>query len=218
MTKAVDRQRRIHATEKAAHQLCEECGKPIENCRINQKYHAGECKRLGRLRKQYKERKAKLLEKSPIRTEICPYCKTKYETRRDTHTCRDVKCKNRYQREKRKRIDANLTVEEKRARNKKHYERYAQQYIAKAKRQYLDDKGHEESQTLLCKCPGCEETFMHTFYPAWAGNPKVMPRIGCDRYPHCVNGPARKPEVGKPALRYESEFSVEWEMGNGAML
>jgi len=147
-----------------------------------------------------KERIAK--QKKPKGEGICPICKCVYYTftLRHSNTCRKISCKNAYQRQRLK----EKSVEERKAINKKNYEKY---HALKDKETPLLTGGHK--QKVLCRCPGCGTKHTRTFHPAWIGN--GMPRINCDNYPACI-----KSDINDP---YRSKtMPYVWETDNRATI
>ena len=182
--------------------LCEYCDKPIADPRKNQKYHPN-CYRLSHNKRCSDRSHNKLLKQSPIIDKTCPVCHNPYQTMasRDAVTCKNVNCKNIWHRRKRKEAWAKIPIEERRAINKIQYQKYT-------KHNPNHNNFKTTSQTLECICPGCRRRHMHTFSPAWLG--VGTPRIGCSRWPACIQGEKFR-EDKTPATIYNSSYDASWE-------
>ena len=192
--------------------LCEYCDNPIVDPRKNQKYHP-DCYRLSHNKQCSDRSHNKLLKQSPIMDKTCPICHNPYQTRasRDAATCKNINCKNIWQRRKRKEAWAKMPLEERKAINKEKYDRYSRYYKERS-----IGNVRSEAQTLECICPGCRKKHMHTFNPAWIGGART-PRVGCERYPHCVHSPADR-EDKAPITVYNSAYDSAWECSNSAII
>lgn len=195
--------------------LCGTCKKPLTDDRGNRKFHPGECQKIAHLKRCRARSKKTWMEVSPLIDKVCPVCREPYQTRaaRPGKTCRNPGCKNRVQRDRIKLEWDKLPLEERKAINKKQYEKYAKYNKEKSIETYNAFKN--PVQTLECKCPGCGEIHEHTFEPAYIGGQKV-PRVGCDRYPACANGPAFQGGKRSGEQRYSVAWHESWEAGNGS--
>lgn len=187
--------------------LCSECKKPIENATSWQKAHVDVCARLRVLRlKKEKNAARKAAKKTYTRTCECgAVFTTKNEKRK---YCWQQSCIYARQRARYKETRKAMTPEEKKAayNNKKQEEESIE----------TSSKYKNPVQTLECKCPGCEILHMHDFEPAYIGRQKV-PRVGCGRYPACVQGPAFQGGKRSGEQRYSMTWGDSWEEGNGSM-
>ena len=188
--------------------ICEHCHKPIADPRKNQKYHPN-CYRLSHNKQCSARSHNKLLKQSPIIDKTCPICHNPYQTRasRDAATCKNANCKNIWQRRKRKEEWSKMPLEERQAINKIQYQKYT-----KHNPNHNDFKA--ESQTLECICPGCRKRHTHTFSPTWLG--VGTPRVGCGRWPACIQGEKFRDDK-TPATIYNSSYDSAWECTNTAL-
>ena len=193
--------------------ICPVCNKVIENASPYRKYHEGECQWIAHKSQIYecKRRKGAVCEKVE---QVCKYCKATYSSlaSRPAKTCPSKTCKNKLQRERMNNLK-NGTPEE-----KTQYKRIRQKQMEKNKK-YQKDSYSLEQEIKTCKCPGCGILHQYVFEPKWCGNPKVLPRIGCPRYPHCVNGPEIIERVGGSNWnRYPETYETSWQTDRGAMI
>jgi len=193
--------------------LCDHCHLPLTDPRSNQKRHK-ECAKIAHLIQCKARSKNRRLILSPVIEKVCPVCEKPYKTRenRNAATCKNPNCKNVWQRKRMKAIRSTMTREQIKAINKKKYDKYRDLYI----RRSICSSVKKESETLDCICPGCGIVHKHTFEPKWIGN--GTPRIKCDRYPNCVNGPAFKDGSRSGEQRYASTYGSSWECSNSATL
>ena len=195
--------------------LCGTCKKPLTDARGNRKFHPGECQKIAHLKRCRIRSRKTWLRVSPFIDRICPVCKEPYQTRaaRPSKSCRNPVCKNKIQRDRMKTEWDKMTPGERRSINKQKYAKYARYDREKSSKNYLASK--IPKQVLKCKCPGCWVIHEHTFEPAYIG--RGMPRIGCPRYPACVQGPAFQDGKRSGESKYSFTWGESWESGNGAM-
>jgi hypothetical protein len=143
---------------------CAVCNNPILDVR-RKKYCCDDCQLIG-LKKAKQERENKKEKKVIIETRICKICKEKFEVHpsRKKELCGKVKCRNENQKINRKAAFDALD------------EKGKLEFKQKVKEKYPPIK--EEFEIVLCKCPVCEGTHEHKFFPKWIGN--GTPRIICD--------------------------------------
>jgi len=176
--------------------ICEICLKKIDDPKPRQKTHVGDCRKesISRYRKL---RHKKAQDAKPTYRRICR-CGREFTTRNRIKTmCREPECLAAYILEK-----SNNNYEKNSARQKEYYQ---------ARKEAQDIADEDESQTMTVICPGCKRSREHTFYPAWAGNPNITPRIRCDDYPGCIGN-----EHGNQS--YDRTPDMVWEMLNRASL
>ena len=195
--------------------LCGICNLPIVNGRSNQLFHADKCAGIAHNKRCTARSRKKWLTVSPFVDKICLICNKPYRTRaaRPALTCSDRSCKNKQQRIRMKAAWDKKTPEERHQIGKARYDRYAKGERDRSLATYYTTKNPTE--TRECICPGCGEPHMHTFSPAWIG--RGTPRIKCERWPHCANGPAFR-DGRTTEQRYDSTYGTNWENENGCSI
>jgi len=189
--------RRKMAREKAQKDvICEICLKKIDDPKPRQKTHIGTCRKES-IARYRKIRHKKSQNAKPLIHRVCR-CGRKFTTRnRIKMMCREPDCLASYFR------DNSKNNYQKNSTRQKEY------YQARKEAQELADE--EIGQIMTVICPGCKQSREHVFYPAWAGNPNITPRIRCDDYPGCI------PHQHDDSL-YARTPDMVWESGNNAVV
>jgi hypothetical protein len=193
LSEAERKRKRNQAAKIAAeNQVCDECGKLIENCRLYQHLHDGDCttkyrNKTGRTGKIYRnpEKKHRC---------FCNECKEYFMSSRPTSKiCRSIKCKNDAQRKKAKLTYDALTEEQKKTWRKKKYRSDKPSRAVYKKTKFK----------IIAKCPRCEED--HEIIVYAMDPPKVKPRVFCTICKKTVEA------VGDNAYRYRASFPAMQE-------
>lgn len=174
--------------------ICKICLKKIDDPKPLQTTHAGACRKesISRYRKRRNKRSHDV---NPLIYRVCR-CGREFTTRnRIKIMCREPECLAQYIRD--------------RSRNNYQKNSVRQKEYCQAKKEAQELADENESQTMTVICPGCKRSRLHTFYPAWAGNQNVVPRIRCEKYPQCMN-------QEKDGYSFARTPDMVWESGNGA--